>query len=164
MTFRQWLSTFDSNRDWPPKPWSDCTLKFSWQNFCTQHQIGHGKTSASFKLLTAKTSSKRRCYETSSNCVAEFLAGAPPLDPHSETLTTRFFKRVIQSNENLKKCVVESHDNNANQEIAILEDFDKFTNCGGPNSNRRDVIPFAEHKKTRGLSSLDHTSSTPVSS
>ena len=55
----------------------------------------------------------------SCNCAAEVLVG--PLDLHCGTLTSRFLKKVMRSNDILKSCVVRSRDKNVEQDITVLK-------------------------------------------
>ena len=68
----------------------------------------------------------------------------------------------MQSNNNLKSCVVKSPSKNVKQENAILSEFEKMTNCVGQNYKSADVLTIGELTWTRTLNISEHTSSTPV--
>ena len=52
---------------------------------------------------------------SSNNSMTEIIAGTPPIAIRCETITARFCKKVMQSNDDLERCTLETLDKKSNK-------------------------------------------------
>ena len=99
---------------------------------------------------------------SSSNSMSEILAGTPPLVLSCETITARFLKKVMQSNDDLRRCTLESQDKKVKQDMVIMKDFEKITQSERRDYSRADVTRYIEHKWNRRIKNSEQNALMPV--
>ena len=88
---------------------------------------------------------------SSNNSMTEIIAGTPPIALRSETKTARFCKKVMQSNDDLIRCTLETLDKTIKQDNAILKEFEKITHNERKDYSRADVVKYIEVKWNRRI-------------
>ena len=94
--------------------------------------------------------------------MTEIIAGTPPIALRSETKTARFCKKVMQSNDDLMRCTLETLDKTIKQDIAILKEFEKITHNERRDYSRADVVKYIEVKWNRRNKNSEHIALIPV--
>ena len=99
---------------------------------------------------------------SSSNSMTEIIAGTPPIALRCETITARFFKKVMQSNDDLRRCTLETPDKKVKQDIAIMKEFEKITHTERRAYSGADVAKYIEFKWNRRIKNSEHNALIPV--
>ena len=99
---------------------------------------------------------------SSNNSMTENIAGTPPVALRCETITTRFSKKVMQSNDDLGRCTLETLDRKIKQDIAIMKEFEKITHSERRDYSRADVVKYIEFKWNHRIKNSEHNAFIPV--
>ena len=101
-------------------------------------------------------------HTSSNNSMAEIIAGTPPMALRCETIIVRFCKKVMQSNDDLKRCTLETLDKKIKQDIAILKECKEITHSGRRDYSTADVVKYIEVKWNRRIKNSEHNALIPV--
>ena len=99
---------------------------------------------------------------SSNNSMTEIIAGTPPIALRCETITARFCKKVMQLNDDLRRCTLETFDKKIKRDIVKMKEFEKITHSERRDYSRTDVVKYIEFKWNRRIKNSEPNALIPV--